>query len=63
MDGVDDGWRAKGLLYFNADDPTVWVRKRVGWGWTLNFARGESWALLASICAVSLWWVRARKST
>ena len=34
---VDDDryWRG-GLLYVNRDDPSVWVPKRVGIGWTMN---------------------------
>jgi uncharacterized membrane protein len=35
-----------GLFYVNPDDPRVWVEKRVGTGWTLNFARPASFLIL-----------------
>jgi len=36
-----------GLFYVNAEDPALWVPKRLGLGWTLNFAHGLSWFILA----------------
>ncbi len=36
-----------GMIYHNPDDPKVWIAKRYGWGWTLNMARPQSWAILA----------------
>ena len=36
-----------GLFYVNAEDPAIWVPKRLGLGWTLNFAHGLSWVILA----------------
>jgi hypothetical protein len=38
-----DRW---GLFYVNAEDPDLWVPKRSGLGWTLNFARPAAWWLL-----------------
>jgi uncharacterized membrane protein len=35
-----------GLFYVNPDDPAVWVPKRLGLGWTLNFAHRRSWVML-----------------
>ena len=35
-----------GLFYVNAADPKIWVPKRLGLGWTLNFAHGLSWVVL-----------------
>ena len=35
-----------GLFYVNTDDPAIWVPKRLGLGWTLNFAHGVSWLFL-----------------
>jgi uncharacterized membrane protein len=35
-----------GLFYVNAEDPAIWVPKRLGLGWTLNFAHGLSWVML-----------------
>jgi uncharacterized membrane protein len=42
-----EDWRWGGLVYYAPDDPDVWVEKRYGFGWTLNFARPAAWALLA----------------
>ncbi|MBK8572986.1 MAG: DUF1648 domain-containing protein [Holophagaceae bacterium] len=36
-----------GLFYVNAEDPALWVPKRLGLGWTLNFAHRRSWLILA----------------
>ncbi|MFJ7726844.1 DUF1648 domain-containing protein [Neobacillus sp. NPDC097160] len=33
----DDYWKG-GLFYFNKNDPSIFVEKRFGIGWTLNFA-------------------------
>ncbi|MFN7956902.1 MAG: DUF5808 domain-containing protein [Holophagaceae bacterium] len=35
-----------GLFYVNAEDPALWVPKRFGLGWTLNFAHAASWWIL-----------------
>jgi uncharacterized membrane protein len=36
-----------GVFYANADDPRLWVPKRLGLGWTLNFARpAAAWVVL-----------------
>lgn len=35
-----------GVFYVNAEDPAIWVPKRLGLGWTLNFAHGLSWFIL-----------------
>lgn len=45
-DGTPDAhWRWGGILYVNPGDPALWVEKRVGIGYTVNF--GHPWA----------WWV------
>ncbi|KXZ39035.1 Uncharacterized membrane protein [Alkalithermobacter thermoalcaliphilus JW-YL-7 = DSM 7308] len=33
----DDYWKW-GLFYYNPDDPSLWIEKRFGIGWTVNFA-------------------------
>jgi uncharacterized membrane protein len=48
-----DGWIA-GAIYYNRNDPAVWVEKRVGIGWTLNMARPVSWVFLALILGLPL---------
>ncbi len=35
-----------GLFYVNPDDDRIWVPKVIGVGWTLNFAKPASWAVL-----------------
>jgi uncharacterized membrane protein len=54
----DRCWRA-GIFYLNPDDPAIFVEKRMGIGYTLNFAHPVSWlvlcvAILAPL-AVALW--------
>jgi hypothetical protein len=48
----DDAWKL-GLVYFNPDDPTVWVEKRFGVGYTLNFARVTTWLILLAFLALT----------
>jgi uncharacterized membrane protein len=43
-------WR--GVIYVNRDDPALFVPKRFGIGWTLNFGRPASWIVLGALVAV-----------
>jgi uncharacterized membrane protein len=43
-----------GLVYVNPDDPTLFVRKRLGYGYTLNFGRRAAWLALALILAAPI---------
>lgn len=43
-----------GIIYNNPNDQAIWVDKRVGIGWTLNFARKESWFIIFMILAIPL---------
>jgi uncharacterized membrane protein len=44
-----------GLFYYNPQDPRIWVEKRVGVGWTLNFARPAAfWVLVLLLAPVFL---------
>ncbi len=47
----DDRLYRWGLIYFNADDPALFVPKRFGVGWTVNMARPIAWVLLAGFVA------------
>lgn len=51
----DACWKL-GLFYYNPNDPAVFIEKRFGVGWTLNFGNPRSWlvssALLLFILAV-----------
>jgi len=40
-----------GVFYYNISDKKLWLPKRYGWGWTLNFAQPWSWFLLAILVA------------
>jgi uncharacterized membrane protein len=42
----DTCWKL-GMFYFNPDDPALFVEKRIGIGYTINFAHGTSWIILA----------------
>ena len=46
-DDARSGHYRWGLFYVNAEDPALWVPKRLGLGWTLNFAHVRSWIILA----------------
>ena len=35
-------WKAW-IIYNNPNDPDIWVRKKTGFGWTLNFAHSQSY--------------------
>ncbi|MFD0639473.1 DUF1648 domain-containing protein [Catenulispora yoronensis] len=49
----DRFWKA-GVVYFNRDDPAVWVQKRFGVGWTVNFARPAALAFLVGIVVLAI---------
>jgi len=44
----DNYWRA-GAFYWNPDDPAIFVPKRIGIGYTMNFANKWAWVALAGI--------------
>jgi uncharacterized membrane protein len=46
-DGTPDSCWKLGLFYFNSEDPALFVEKRVGIGYTINFARSAAWVILA----------------
>jgi uncharacterized membrane protein len=49
-DGTPDaGWKSGGLIYYNPSDAAVLVPKRLGVGWTLNFARPLAWIYLSGV--------------
>jgi uncharacterized membrane protein len=45
---LDQHWKL-GLFYFNPGDPALLVEKRMGVGYTLNYARGVAWVITALI--------------
>ena len=44
----DSAWKL-GLVYFNPDDPALFVEKRFGVGYTVNFARPGAWIFIGGI--------------
>ena len=49
----DDYWKA-GVFYWNPDDPAIFVSKRVGIGYTMNFANKWSWIAIGTILVALL---------
>lgn len=47
----DEHWLL-GTIYCNRNDPSIFVPKRFGIGWTSNIARWETWALVAGLVAL-----------
>ncbi|MEM1485028.1 DUF5808 domain-containing protein [Oscillospiraceae bacterium PP1C4] len=45
----DDHYWKLGTIYYNPNDPAIFVEKRFGIGWTCNFARPMSWVLLIGL--------------
>ena len=43
-----------GIIYYNPNDSAIWVEKRNGLGWTLNFAHKVSWLIIFFFLAIPL---------
>lgn len=54
MDPIDNIENYKlGIFYFNKTDKRIIVQKRLKWaGWTLNFARFESYLIIIFILSI-----------
>lgn len=50
----DDKYWKLGQFYFNKNDPSLFIEKRFGIGWSINFARPVTWILLGGIILLSL---------
>lgn len=50
----DDGRWIWGMFYFNPSDPSIFVEKRVGIGYTINMARPIAWIVLIGIIAITI---------
>jgi hypothetical protein len=42
----ESGWHYWNQFYYNPQDPALFVEKRIGLGWTFNFANRLSWIVL-----------------
>jgi uncharacterized membrane protein len=52
QDSTDPRFWKAGILYYNSQDSAIWVPKRYGIGYTLNFGRPVSWLVLGLILLV-----------
>ncbi|MCO7127233.1 DUF5808 domain-containing protein [Sporolactobacillus shoreicorticis] len=50
----DDGKWIWGIFYFNRYDPSIFVEKRVGIGFTVNMARPIAWIVLIGIIIIAI---------
>jgi len=50
----DRAWKVAGLFYFNPNDPAIWVEKRFGIGYTLNFGNWRAWLLVIGMMLVPM---------
>ncbi len=53
-DGTSDSCWKYGLFYFNPDDSALFVEKRIGIGYTINFAHASAWIVIALTALVPL---------
>ncbi len=53
-DGTRDDYWKWGLFYVNRNDPALFVEKRFGVGYTLNFGNRWFWAILAALLLLPL---------
>src|SRR5947209_1910952 len=47
-------WYLGGLIYYNPEDPALWVEKLVGWGYTFNMGNKWVYIYIAIMVAVPL---------
>lgn len=50
----DDQYWKLGVFYYNRNDPSIWVEKRFGSGWTMNFARPLGWIIILIILFIPI---------
>jgi len=51
-DRTEDRYWKLGLFYFNTDDPALFVEKRFGIGYTLNFGHAGAWLFVGALVAI-----------
>jgi uncharacterized membrane protein len=58
-DRDESNWRGGGLFYYNPNDPALFVEKRIGVGYTFNFANRRAWLYLVYIIGlpILIFWV------
>lgn len=55
VDRDNDSFWKGGILYFNREDPSIFVNKRFGIGFTINFGHPLSWIIIAAVMGIVLW--------
>ncbi|BFT72639.1 DUF5808 domain-containing protein [Paenibacillus sp. P36] len=63
MDDKDRKHYKLGIFYYNPDNKSIFVPKRLGLGWTINFARPISWIIILAILGFVIFKVWVTKST
>ncbi|MCY9663094.1 DUF5808 domain-containing protein [Paenibacillus chondroitinus] len=58
MDDKDRKHYKLGIFYYNPDNKSIFVPKRLGLGWTINFARPISWIIIFAIVGFVIFKVR-----
>ena len=58
----DDRFWKGGIVYWNPKDPGIFVSKRFGIGWTVNFAKPIAWLFLAALLAIAVAMVLVSRS-
>jgi uncharacterized membrane protein len=53
-DRIADCYWKLGVFYFNPDDSAIFVEKRFGLGYSMNFARPTTWGIMALLFITSL---------
>jgi len=51
---VSDAYWKAGMFYYNPSDPSIFVSKRVGIGYTMNFANKVTWVVLVGMLLIAL---------
>ncbi|HMI05206.1 MAG TPA: DUF5808 domain-containing protein [Pedobacter sp.] len=55
LDRKNNNYWTWGVFYKNPNDPSIWVEKKSGFGWTVNFAHKISYFIVALIVGMPLW--------
>lgn len=50
--GDGEHWLAGGGIYYNPEDPAVFVPKKYGIGWTINFGRPTGWIVIGTLILI-----------
>ncbi|MEN8698312.1 DUF1648 domain-containing protein [Bacillus infantis] len=54
IDRDDDRYWKLGMFYFNSNDPSLFLEKRFGVGWTINLARPSAWIIFIVIIGLAV---------